>query len=90
MKIVEKNHYKLLPFSIPKAFPGHFFFFAAPVVGSRGPSLAAEGRRFSSDRGAMAASARGAGSASGGAPGVEKPGNLWVRWKEQKWTPMGN
>ena len=26
IKIVEKNHYKLLPFSIPKAFPGHFFF----------------------------------------------------------------
>ena len=78
------------PLSIPKAFPGHFFFFATPVVGSRGPSLAAEGRRFSSDRGAMAASAGGTGSASGGAPGVEKPGNLWVRWKEEKWTPMGN
>ena len=78
------------PFPSQRPFQATFFFFATPVVGSRGPSLAAEGRRFSSDRGAMAASAGGTGSASGGAPGVEKPGNLWVRWKEEKWTPMGN
>ena len=69
------------PFPSQSPFQTPFFFFAAPVVGSRGPSLAAEGRRFSSDRGAMAASAGGAGSASSGAPGgrklLEKPGKTW-------------